>query len=117
MKLKSPYEDPYSSLNVVVDKLRDKGYDASFTVIDEKTMEDDKGNTYKPNEVVINEIHRLKSDKEQYRARERLDHTHVVYALSSANGTKGTVVNDFFEGGNDVTDLFLQNVDREDDLP
>lgn len=118
MKLRSPHDNPYSSLNQAVEKLRKKGYKAEFTVKDEKTLKDKEGNDYAPGDLVINEVLRIAHRPEGIMADRDMqnDPTESIYALSAKNGTKGLVINEFEEGGNDVADRFLQNVDRHDDL-
>ena len=116
MKLNSPRQDPYSSVNTALDKLQKKGYSELFTVMDETHAKDSKGNTYKPKDMTIDEIHRFKGNKNWFNNQDGPLHQSEIFALNASNGVKGTINREKDEEGWDVVETFLQNVDRHDNL-
>lgn len=117
MKLNSPRQDPYSSINNALDSLRKKGYKEEFVVQDKSSATDSNGNKYAPEDLVIDEIHRFTGKKNWFNQQEKSAEQYLqVFALNAKNGVKGTINNDMREEGFDVVENFLQNVDRSDAL-
>lgn len=117
MKLNSPRQDPYSSINNTLDSLRKKGYTEEFIVQDEKIATDSKGNEYKAEDLFIDEVHRITGQKNWFNQQDKAtDRMQQVFALNAKNGVKGTINNDLNEEGFETVELFLQNVDRNDEL-
>lgn len=125
MELNSPRKDPYSKFAKAHKDLIKKGYEAEFTVMDEKTLKDKNGEKYSPDDLRLDHIVRFpdrnKKDERGIYASDvtkqnELEDVEAIYALNSKNGVKGLLTESRDEAGSDVVDRFLQNVDRHDSL-
>ncbi len=115
MELRSPHSDPYSDFNQTIDKLKEEGYTREFTVEDEGSARAG-GQSYQPDDLVINGIYRFKGRKDWFTTRKTVVEHRVVYALDANDGQRGYLTADYDESGNEIVDKFLQNVDRHDKL-
>lgn len=116
MELNSPRKDPYSPANKGRETLRDQGYAENFTVKDEKSIADENGNSYAPDDVMIDQILRFDGQKDWLENKGQRNEEVHLYALNANNGVKGIVERNARDNHRAVIDRFLQQVDRHDNL-
>jgi len=115
MELRSPHTDPYSDFTKVLDGLKDDGYTTEFKVMSESTAQAD-GKDYQPGDLIINAIFRFKGRKDWFTNKQTVVKRRELYAIDANDGTKGYLIADFDEQGDEVINNFLINVDRHDEL-
>lgn len=116
MELRNPHEDPYSAFTQKLEDFQKKGYINEFTVVDETRLRDDKGNSFAPEDLVINDLYRYTGTKNWFTTKDRTEEPKAIYALMAKTGEKGYVTNGYGKNANETVDQFLRNVDRHDEL-
>lgn len=115
MELRSPHTDPYSDFTKTLDKLKAEGYKKEFTVLDQSKAEAD-GKHYSTDDLVINAIYRFKGRKDWFTSKQTVVKRRELYAIDAKDSTRGYLIADFDEEGDEVVNNFLINVDRHDEL-
>lgn len=116
MKLNSPRKDPYSGLSRAEDRLRKQGYVKEFTVMDEDEVQTDDGKAFKPEDLRIDHIVRIKENKVFLGDENKVPEAKALYALQAQDGTSGIITESIDREEREIIEAFLRQVDRHDDL-
>ena len=116
MKLNSPRKDPYSGLSRAEDRLRKQGYVKEFTVMDEDEVQTDDGKAFKPEDLRIDHIVRIKENKVFLGDENKVPEAKALYALQAQDGASGIITESIDREEREIIEAFLRQVDRHDDL-
>jgi hypothetical protein len=98
----------YKTMAEAVEDLRRRGFDANFEFLDRQFQAVGRGKTFRPDELTIVEHHRFEGVSDP-------DDMSVIYAIESADGTRGTIADAFGPQANPDLGVFLKTVKMRED--
>jgi len=99
-------KEEMTSLTTVEKKLKSQGYTHDFSVLDGRlaTMDNDNASTFSPEETTIVDFFRFEGESNP-------DDMAILYALETADGTKGTISSAYGTYANEDVDQFILKVE------
>lgn len=101
---------PYATLTDALEGLRQRGFEATFEVVDGRLKSQQTGRLYAPEILRIVEHHR-------YEGASNPDDMSVVYAIETIDGERGVVVDAFGTYSNPMLGDLLRRARTEDHNP
>lgn len=101
-------ENKFTSLVDAHQYLLNNGFEKNFKIVNNQTMIDDNGHSYKPSQVTVMSFHRFEGETDP-------GDNSIIYAVQTKDGKKGTIVSSYGSGGSRKFSEFIMNVkDKKD---
>lgn len=101
-------ENHFTSLVDAHQDLLQKGFERNYKIINNKTMIDVDGNSYKPSQVKVVSFYRFEG------ASDPSDNS-IIYAVKTKNGDKGTIVSSYGSEGSRKFSEFIMSIKESEE--
>ena len=92
-----------NTITEIINKLRAKNYTNDFIIENDTLICKETGESFTPDELVIEEIHRFEGDSNP-------DDMSIIYAITAISGTRGLVIDAYGTYSNPQISSFIKNV-------
>lgn len=101
-------ENTFTTLVDAHQDLLEKGFEKNYKIINNQTMIDDDGNSYKPSQVKVVTFYRFEGESDP-------SDNSIIYAVKTKNGHKGTIVSSYgSDGSRKFSEFIIAIKDCED---
>lgn len=96
-----------TTLSACLDRLRGLGYDKEFSVIENRLVVEGAETSYSASEIKVDNFYRFEGESDP-------DDSSILYAIETADGHKGTLIDSYGYNSDTAIDKFIHGVKEID---